>query len=121
MNPTRFDIWPRSGARFATNRSRHDTRNAQFFTTRASRTDPLRTETIRAPDQRRRDCISLKALPDSIGELRNLRKFDLRNNNLTARPDSPHKLRVRELDLRGNDALGLPPELLAWTWKESRR
>lgn len=55
----------------------------------------------------------LTVLPESLGQLTQLRTLDLSNNELTALPESLRKLTgLTRLYLHGNDALELPTEML---------
>jgi internalin A len=58
----------------------------------------------------------LSALPESIGELAQLEELDLSDNQLRALPESVLALTeadgLRRLYLHGNDALGIPREIL---------
>ncbi len=56
--------------------------------------------------------IKITTLPESIGELKFLKKMDLSLNKLTSLPDSITKLKTLEiLDLRSNDLLILPESI----------
>ena len=58
----------------------------------------------------------LSALPESIGHLAQLKRLNLFGNQLSVLPESVLALTeangLRQLDLHGNDALGIPREIL---------
>ena len=58
-------------------------------------------------------------LPDTIIQLTQLQKLDLAYNQLTVLPDTLRKLgSLEQLYLHGNDALGLPTEVLGPIWSK---
>jgi internalin A len=58
----------------------------------------------------------LTSLPESLGQLAQLQTLHLSNNQLTLLPESLRQLRkLKRLFLHGNDALGIPPEILGPT------
>ena len=62
----------------------------------------------------------LKALPDSISQLRKLRFLDLAGNRLAALPESLSRLtQLKALFLHDNKALGIPPEVLGVEWDQT--
>ncbi len=55
----------------------------------------------------------LSALPESIDQLKNLEDVHIPNNQLSLLPDAIQRLgKLKELALHGNDALGIPTEIL---------
>ncbi|MDR2790974.1 MAG: hypothetical protein LBB59_08390 [Campylobacteraceae bacterium] len=61
--------------------------------------------------------LGLSSLPEELGNLKNLKKLDLQENNLISLPENITALKLTHLNLRKNAALKLSEKQKAWAEK----
>ena len=92
--------------------------NTTFFSVKSNLDKPdssyltMRTAIWPKKEVKEFNDIKFTKLPESIGELKNLKSLNISNNQLTSLPKSIVKLEnLRELDLTGNPLITPPPEV----------